>query len=92
MPDEPTEAEADRCGWCKLLLRPDGPSRYFCNEAHQRHWQAGDPPPQPVMPIVTDLSRTPIGDTSSPLAGAFNHVARAAAAAAHALAQFRGAA
>lgn len=35
MSDEPTV-----CGWkeCQNVLRPSGPSLYFCSQDHQRQW------------------------------------------------------
>lgn len=81
-----------RCGWCWRPLSPEGPSLDFCDEIHQRHWMEGDPLPLPVLPIVTDLAPTIVGDGMASLSGAFGHVARATAAAARALARLKGAA
>lgn len=90
--DDADTVKPVRCGWCRQALNPAGPSPDFCNEAHQHHWMAGDPPPPPVLPIVTELAPTMVGGGMASLSGAFTHVARAAAAGARALAWLKGAA
>lgn len=43
--------EADQCGTCGMLLGPEAPSPYFCNESHQALWtrrhRPGRRPPEP---------------------------------------------